>query len=82
MSDLYSSIEVLVVDDLATMRKIIKKILGQLEIKNIDEADDGTTAIPQLEGNTYDLVLVDWDLPKMNGLNLIKHIRSNEATES
>ena len=82
MSEIDASIKVLIVDDFATMRNIIRNILGQLGIKNIDEADDGATAVPKLANNSYDIALVDWNMPKMNGLDLIKHIRANEATQS
>lgn len=82
MSEIDGSIKVLIVDDFATMRNIIRNILGQLGIRHIDEADDGATAVPKLADNRYDIVLVDWNMPKMNGLDLIKHIRANEATQS
>lgn len=82
MSEIDGSIRVLVVDDFATMRNIIRNILGQLGIRNIDEADDGATAVPKLAHNSYDIVLLDWNMPKMNGLDLTKHIRANEATKS
>jgi len=81
-SELDTNIKVLVVDDFATMRKIIKNILGQLGIEQIDEADDGFTAVPKLASKKYDIALVDWNMPKMNGLDLIKHIRSNDDTKS
>lgn len=82
MSDLDPNIRVLVVDDFATMRKIEKNILGQLGIKNIDEADDGSTALPKLQANQYDIVLLDWNMPTMTGLELLKAIRSDENLKS
>ena len=82
MSDLDPNIRVLVVDDFATMRKIEKNILGQLGIKNIDEADDGSTALPKLQANQYDVVLLDWNMPTMTGLELLKAIRSDENLKS
>ena len=73
---------VLVVDDFATMRKIEKNILGQLGIKNVDEADDGSTALPKLKATKYDIVLLDWNMPNMTGLELLKAMRAEESLKN
>ncbi|MCK5312758.1 MAG: response regulator [Desulfobacteraceae bacterium] len=73
-----TSIKVLVVDDFATMRRILKNILKQLGFKNLVEADDGTTAWDILEEQKIDLVLADWNMPKMTGLELLKKVRASE----
>jgi len=73
-----TSIKVLVVDDFATMRRILKNILKQLGFKNLVEADDGTTAWDVLEDQKIDLVLCDWNMPKMTGLELLKKVRASE----
>ena len=78
MSDLDPNMKVLVVDDFATMRKIIRNVLGQLGIKNIAEADDGSTALPKIQAEKFDLAMVDWNMPKMTGLDLLKAIRADE----
>ncbi len=78
MSELDPNLRVLIIDDFATMRKIEKNILGQLGIKNVDEADDGSTALPKLQANQYDLVLLDWNMPTMSGLELLKAMRSDD----
>jgi len=78
MADLDVNMKVLVVDDFATMRKIVRNILGQLGIKNVDEADDGSTALPKLKQNKYDIVVCDWNMPKMTGLDLLKAVRADE----
>ncbi len=78
MSALDPNLRVLIVDDFATMRKIEKNILSQLGIKNVDEADDGSTALPKLQANTYDVVLLDWNMPNMTGLELLKALRSGD----
>lgn len=78
MSDLDTNLRVLIIDDFATMRKIEKNILGQLGIKNVDEADDGSTALPKLQANQYDVVLLDWNMPTMTGLELLKAMRADE----
>ena len=74
---LNTDLKVLVVDDFATMRKIIKNILSQLGFKNIYEADDGTTALEVLKKEKIDLIISDWNMPKMSGLDLLKAVRSD-----
>ena len=69
---------VLIVDDFATMRRIVKGALKQLGFKNIIEADDGTTALKELKKERVDLILCDWNMPKMNGLELLKLIRKDD----
>ena len=71
------NLRILVVDDFATMRKIIKNILTQLGFKNIIEADDGTTALEVLKKEKVDLIISDWNMPKMNGLELLKAVRND-----
>ncbi len=82
MADLDVNMKVLLVDDFATMRKIVRNILGQLGIKNVDEADDGSTALPKLKQNKYDIVISDWNMPKMTGLDLLKAVRADENLKS
>ncbi len=82
MGDLDINMKVLLVDDFATMRKIVRNILGQLGIKNVDEADDGSTALPKLKQNKYDIVISDWNMPKMTGLDLLKAVRADENLKS
>ncbi len=72
-----TSMKVLVVDDFATMRRIVKNILTQLGYKNIIEADDGTTALDILKQEKIDLIISDWNMPKMTGLDLLKNVRGN-----
>lgn len=72
-----TNMKVLVVDDFATMRRIVKNILTQLGYKNIIEADDGTTAMNVLKQEKIDLIISDWNMPKMTGLELLKNVRAN-----
>ncbi len=72
-----TSIKVLIVDDFATMRRILKNILKQLGFRNLVEADDGTTAWEVLENQTIDLIISDWNMPKMTGLELLKKVRAD-----
>jgi len=71
------SIKILVVDDFATMRRILRNILKQIGFTNISEADDGTTALEAMSKTQFDLVISDWNMPKMTGLELLKNIRSS-----
>ncbi len=73
-----TSIKVLIVDDFATMRRILKNILKQLGFKNMTEADDGTTALEVLESQDIDLIISDWNMPKMTGLELLKTVRAHD----
>ncbi|BCS98425.1 MULTISPECIES: chemotaxis response regulator CheY [Desulfoluna] len=72
-----TSLKILVVDDFATMRRIMKNILKQLGYTNITEADDGTTALEELKRGSFDLIISDWNMPKMTGLDLLKLVRSD-----
>lgn len=82
MANLDPNLKVLVIDDFATMRKIEKNILGQLGIKNVDEADDGSTALPKMQANHYDIVLLDWNMPNMTGLELLKAMRAEDGLKN
>jgi two-component system chemotaxis response regulator CheY len=67
----------LVVDDFSTMRRIIKNLLHDLGYPNVTEADDGTTALPMLQGGGFDFLISDWNMPGMSGLDLVKAVRSD-----
>jgi len=70
--------KVLVVDDYATMRRIIKNLLNQIGFTDVEEAPDGATALQKLrtEGK-YGLVISDWNMDPMTGLQLLKEIRAD-----
>ncbi|RMA97506.1 chemotaxis response regulator CheY [Hydrogenothermus marinus] len=70
-------IKFLVVDDMATMRRIIRSLLEQLGYKNIDEAEDGAEALKKLKSEKYDFVITDWNMPNMTGLELVQNIRQD-----
>jgi two-component system chemotaxis response regulator CheY len=72
------SMKVLVVDDFATMRRILKNILKQIGFSNIAEADNGKTALAELKKEQFDLILCDWNMPEMSGLELLQKIRSDD----
>jgi two-component system chemotaxis response regulator CheY len=71
--------KVLVVDDFSTMRRIVKNILRQLGYANVDEAEDGNGALAKLHQEKYGLVLTDWNMPNMTGIDLVKAIRGDSA---
>jgi len=69
----------LVVDDFATMRRIIRNLLKELGFTNIDEADDGIAALAKLKGGSFDFVVSDWNMPNMTGIELLRAIRGDET---
>ncbi len=72
--------KVLVADDFATMRKIVRNILKQIGFDNIVEAEDGQAAIQVLKTENIGLVVTDWNMPNMTGLELLQKIRSDPKT--
>jgi len=70
-------IKVLVVDDFPTMRRIIKNLLKQLGFENVDEAENGEDALKKLRSSEYGLVVSDWNMPVMEGIELLKNVRSD-----
>lgn len=71
------NMRILVVDDFATMRRIIKNLLRDLGFANLDEADDGATALPLLKSGNFDFLITDWNMPIMEGIELLKEIRND-----
>ena len=71
------NMKILVVDDFSTMRRIIKNLLKDLGFSNIQEADDGSTALPMLQQGDFDFVVTDWNMPGMQGIDLLKNIRAD-----
>jgi len=67
------------VDDFSTMRRIIKNLLRDLGFTNTFEADDGSTALPMLKDGDYEFVVTDWNMPIMQGIDLLKEIRKDPA---
>ena len=72
-----TEMKILVVDDFSTMRRIIKNLLRDLGFNNTDEADDGLTALPMLKTGKYDLLVTDWNMPGMQGIDLLKAVRAD-----
>lgn len=70
--------KILIVDDFSTMRRIIKNLLRDLGFNNTSEADDGETALPMLKSGKFDFLVTDWNMPGMDGLTLVKTMRSDD----
>jgi two-component system chemotaxis response regulator CheY len=79
---LKKDIKILVVDDFSTMRRIIKNLLRDLGFTNVDEADDGKTALPILKQGHIDFLITDWNMPEMTGIDLLKAVRADPALAS
>ena len=69
--------KILIVDDFSTMRRIIKNLLRDLGFTNTQEADDGTTALPMLQAGNFDFLITDWNMPGMQGIDLLKAVRAD-----
>jgi len=74
--------KILIVDDFSTMRRIIKNLLRDLGFNNTTEADDGLTALPILKAGGIDFLVTDWNMPGMQGIDLLKTVRADEALSS
>ena len=73
-----TDMKILVVDDFSTMRRIIKNLLRDLGFTNTSEADDGLTALPMLKTGNFDLLVTDWNMPGMQGIDLLKAVRAED----
>jgi two-component system, chemotaxis family, chemotaxis protein CheY len=72
------NMRILVVDDFATMRQIVKRSLGALGYHNIVEAADGVDALDKLEQEQFNFIISDWNMPKMMGIDFLKAVRGHE----
>ncbi len=69
---------ILVADDFSTMRRIIKGLLQDLGFSNITESADGLTALSLLKAGNFDLLITDWNMPGMQGVELLREVRADE----
>ena len=74
--------KILIVDDFSTMRRIIKNLLRDLGFSNTHEADDGATALPVLKTGDFDFLVTDWNMPGMQGIDLLKAVRADAKLAS
>lgn len=76
------NMKILVVDDFSTMRRIIRNLLRDLGFTNTFEADDGSTALPMLKEGNFDFLITDWNMPKLNGIDLLQQLRKDTSLSS
>ncbi|HHH48731.1 MAG TPA: chemotaxis protein CheY [Gammaproteobacteria bacterium] len=76
------NMKILIVDDFSTMRRIIKNLLRDLGFSNTQEADDGLTALPMLQAGGFDFLVTDWNMPGMQGIDLLKAVRADAELAS
>ncbi|MFH1076842.1 MAG: response regulator [Pseudomonadota bacterium] len=70
-------IAILVIDDMGLMRKIVRKQLAGLGFTNIIEAENGNDGLAKLASARIDLILCDWNMPNMNGLDFLKSVKND-----
>jgi two-component system chemotaxis response regulator CheY len=76
------NINILIVDDYKTMLRIIRSLLNQIGFNNIDEAPNGAMALAKLKEKKYELIISDWNMEPMTGLELLKNVRAEEALKT
>ncbi|MBI5315328.1 MAG: chemotaxis response regulator CheY [Nitrospirae bacterium] len=74
--------KILVVDDMSTMRRIVKNIMKQLGFANVEEAENGQDALDKLKADTFGFVISDWNMPVMTGIQLLRAIRADEKLKA
>ncbi|MBN4079201.1 chemotaxis response regulator CheY [Beggiatoa alba] len=77
-----NNVKILIVDDFSTMRRIIKNLLRDLGYTNTLEADDGLTALPILKGGGIEFLVTDWNMPGMQGIDLLREVRADASLAS
>lgn len=75
------NMKILVVDDFPTMRRIVRSLLKELGFTNVDEAEDGQDALNKLRGGSFEFVVSDWNMPNLDGLEMLKQIRADAALQ-
>ncbi len=71
------NMKILVVDDFPTMRRIVRNLLKELGFGNVDEAEDGAAGLARLRGGGFEFVISDWNMPNLDGLQMLKEIRAD-----
>ncbi len=77
MSSIDMNMHVLIVDDYKTMLRIIRNLLKQLGFSNVDDATDGSQALQKLRDKNFGLIISDWNMEPMSGLQLLKEVRAD-----
>jgi two-component system chemotaxis response regulator CheY len=73
---------ILIVDDYKTMLRIIRNLLTQIGFDNVEEASDGATALAKLHERPFGLVISDWNMEPMSGIDLLREVRADDALKS
>jgi two-component system chemotaxis response regulator CheY len=71
------NMKIMIVDDYSTMLRILRNLLRQLEFNNVDEANNGDDALQKLREGQYNLIISDWNMTPMTGLDLLKNVRAD-----
>ncbi|MDH2299069.1 chemotaxis response regulator CheY [Cobetia sp. 29-18-1] len=74
------NLRILVVDDFPTMRRIVRNLLKELGFTNVEEAEDGQQALEFLNQGSFELVISDWNMPNLDGLEMLRRVRANPVT--
>jgi two-component system chemotaxis response regulator CheY len=74
-----TNMSILVVDDFPTMRRIVRSLLKELGFTNVEEAEDGQDALNKLRAGGFQFVVSDWNMPNLDGLEMLKQIRADDA---
>ncbi|PMR68684.1 chemotaxis response regulator CheY [Halomonas heilongjiangensis] len=73
------NMSILVVDDFPTMRRIVRSLLKELGFTNVEEAEDGQDALAKLKTGGFEFVVSDWNMPNLDGLEMLKQIRADDG---
>ena len=74
--------KILLVDDSSTMRRIQKNTLNTIGLTDVEEAEDGEQAVSKALAGNYDLILMDWNMPKMTGIEALKKMKSEASIKA
>ncbi len=75
-------IKILTVDDDVVTRKLLTKVLGQIGLNHFEEAESAQEALDRLKQNQFDLVITDWNMPEMSGMDLIQALQKEESLKN
>lgn len=76
------NMSILIVDDYKTMLRIVRNLLKQLGFENVDEATDGGMAMAMLQTKHYDMVISDWNMEPVSGMELLKNVRADSKLKA
>jgi two-component system, chemotaxis family, chemotaxis protein CheY len=76
------SMKILIVDDMSTMRRIVKNIVKQLGFANVEEAENGQEALEKLRAESFGFIISDWNMPVMTGIELLRAIRADDKLKA